>query len=48
MCATIIAGANGLDIGEKSIVGASSLVNKSIPEGKLAVGIPAKVIKSVD
>jgi len=48
MRATIIAGAKGLDIGENSIVGASSLVNKSIPEGKLAVGIPAKVIKSVD
>ena len=38
----------GLFIGENSIVGASSLVNKSIPDGKLAVGIPAKVIKSVD
>lgn len=48
MRAAIIAGAEGLLIGENSIIGASSLVNKSIPDGKLAVGIPAKVIKSVD
>lgn len=48
MRTSIIAGADGLDIGENSIIGASSLVNKSIPDGKLAVGIPAKVIKSVD
>jgi acetyltransferase-like isoleucine patch superfamily enzyme len=47
MRATIIAGADGLIIGEDSIVGASSLVNKSIPDGKLAVGVPAKVVKSV-
>jgi acetyltransferase-like isoleucine patch superfamily enzyme len=48
MRATIIAGAEGLVIGENSIVGASSLVNKSVPDGKLAVGVPAKVIKSAD
>jgi acetyltransferase-like isoleucine patch superfamily enzyme len=48
MRATLIAGAEGLTIGKNSIVGASSLVNKSIPDGKLAVGIPAKVIKSVE
>ena len=48
MRATIIAGPDGLIIGENSIVGAASLVNKSIPDGKIAVGVPAKVIKATD
>jgi acetyltransferase-like isoleucine patch superfamily enzyme len=48
MRATIIAGPHGLIIGENSIVGAASLVNKSIPDGKIAVGVPAKVIKATD
>jgi acetyltransferase-like isoleucine patch superfamily enzyme len=48
MRATIIAGPDGLIIGENSIVGAASLVNKNIPDGKTAVGVPAKVIKSTD
>lgn len=33
-----------IEIGEKAIVGAMSLVNKSIPAGATAVGVPCKVI----
>lgn len=38
----------GVTIGEKSIVGAHSFVNCDIPDGVVAVGVPAKVIKSAD
>lgn len=46
MRATIIAGKDGICIGENSIIGASSLVNKSIPDNVTAAGMPAQVIKS--
>lgn len=36
----------GLVIGENAIIGACSLVNKSIPDGATAVGIPAKIIST--
>jgi len=36
----------GVTIGENSTVGAFSLVNKDIPDNVVAVGIPAKVIKT--
>jgi lipopolysaccharide O-acetyltransferase len=35
----------GVCIGENSIIGANSLVNKDIPENSIAVGNPARVIK---
>jgi len=35
----------GVTIGDGSIIGASSIVNKNIPPNCIAVGIPAKVIK---
>ena len=35
----------GVTIGENSIIGANSVVTKSIPANSIAVGIPAKVIK---
>lgn len=35
----------GVSIGEKSIIGAGSVVTKSIPDFTIAVGNPAKVIK---
>ncbi|MDA3850448.1 MAG: acyltransferase [Spirochaetaceae bacterium] len=38
----------GVYIGEKSLIGAGSLVSKDIPSGVLAFGTPAKVIKSID
>lgn len=37
----------GVTIGENSVVGASSLVTKSIPAGVLAAGNPARVIRNI-
>ena len=39
MSASVIA-TSDIEIGEDAIVGAQTLVNKSIPSGKVAVGIP--------
>jgi acetyltransferase-like isoleucine patch superfamily enzyme len=36
----------GVTIGEGAIIGASALVNKDIPPYSVAVGVPAKVIKT--
>lgn len=36
-----------IEIGEYSIIGAMSLVNKSIPADTTAVGVPCKVIKDI-
>jgi acetyltransferase-like isoleucine patch superfamily enzyme len=38
----------GVEIGDHSVVGAGAVVSKSIPPRSVAVGVPAKVIKSVD
>lgn len=38
----------GVDIGDDVIIGAGSVVTKSIPSGSVAVGVPARVIKSID
>jgi len=38
----------GVTIGENSIVGAHSLVNKDIPNNVIAFGVPAKVIRKLD
>ena len=38
----------GVTIGENSIIGAHSLVNANIPPNVIAVGVPAKVIKTID
>ena len=37
---------DGVQIGKGSIIGAGAVVNKSIPSGVIAAGVPAKVIKS--
>jgi acetyltransferase-like isoleucine patch superfamily enzyme len=35
----------GVSIGENSIIGAHSLVNKDIPDNVVAFGVPAKVVR---
>ncbi len=37
----------GITIGENSVIGAFSFVNKGIPDNVVACGIPAKVIKKL-
>ena len=37
----------GVTVGENSIIGAFSFVNKDIPDNIVAVGVPAKVIKRI-
>jgi acetyltransferase-like isoleucine patch superfamily enzyme len=37
----------GVRIGKGSIIGTGSIVTKDIPENSIAVGVPAKIIKSI-
>ena len=37
----------GITIGENSIIGAFSFVNKNIPDNVIATGIPVKIIKEI-
>ena len=37
----------GVTVGENSIIGAFSFVNRDIPDNTVAVGVPAKVIKRI-
>jgi len=38
----------GVNIGQNSIIGAHSLVNRNIPDNVLAFGVPAKVVRKLD
>jgi acetyltransferase-like isoleucine patch superfamily enzyme len=38
----------GVTVGENSIIGACSFVNKDIPNNVVAFGIPAKVVKKIN
>jgi len=38
----------GITVGENSIIGAHSLINKSIPSNVIAFGVPAKIIKKIN
>lgn len=38
----------GVTIGDNVVIGAGAVVSKSIPSNSVAVGVPAKVIKSAD
>jgi acetyltransferase-like isoleucine patch superfamily enzyme len=38
----------GVTIGENSIIGAFSFVNKDIPANVIAYGVPARVVKPID
>jgi len=37
----------GVTIGENSIIGAFSFVNKDIPDNVVAFGVPVKVVKNI-
>lgn len=37
----------GVTIGENSVIGAFSFVNKDIPDNVVALGVPAKVVKKL-
>jgi len=39
---------NGINIGDKSLIGIGSVVTRNIPENKVAFGVPAKVIRDND
>ena len=45
MRCTILSGKEGITIGQDAVIGAGSLVNKSIPDNTVAAGYPIKVIK---
>ena len=47
MRCNIVATKAPIIIGKNSIVGAGSLVNKSIPDNSIAAGVPAKVMRSL-
>lgn len=38
----------GVTIGNNCIIGCGAIVTKNIPDGSIAVGIPARVIESID
>lgn len=38
----------GVTVGENTVVGAMSLVNRDLPDNVLAFGVPAKVVKKLD
>ncbi len=44
MRASVISGKNGVVIGEKAMIGACALGNKSVPDFSTAVGVPCRVI----
>lgn len=48
MRCSILSGKQGIEIGPNAIIGAGSLVNKSIPQDAVATGCPARVIKIRD
>ena len=41
----VISGKSGVTIGKQAIIGACTLVNKDVPDGATAVGVPCRIIK---
>lgn len=39
---------SNVTIGDNSIIGAGAIVTRSIPSNSVAIGIPAKVVKTID
>lgn len=44
MRCNLISGTEGITVGQNAIIGAGSLINKSIPDNAKAVGVPARII----
>jgi acetyltransferase-like isoleucine patch superfamily enzyme len=38
----------GVTIGNRCVIGAGSVVKENVPEGSVAAGVPAKVLKEID
>lgn len=38
----------GVTIGEKAVIGSCALVNRDVPPGGTAVGIPCRIIEKVE
>ena len=38
----------GVEIGERAVIGANSVVTRDIPPGVIAAGAPAKVIREIE
>ena len=36
------------DVGDKSVIGPCSVVNKDVPANSIAIGVPARVIREID
>jgi len=45
MRVNVVSGKEGVEIGEEAVVGAGALVNRSIPDHCVAVGVPARIIR---
>jgi len=45
MRCNILSGKRGIEIGPNAIIGAGSLINKTIPQGVVAAGCPARIIR---
>ena len=48
MRATLPSGKTGITVGEGAVVGACTFVNKDVPDGATAVGVPCRIIMSAD
>lgn len=44
MRSTVVSGKTGVTIGENAVIGACTLVNKDIPAGATAVGVPCRIL----
>ncbi|HET6997865.1 MAG TPA: acyltransferase [Solirubrobacterales bacterium] len=39
---------SGVTVGERCVIGANSVVNRDLPPGTIAAGVPAKVLREID